>query len=398
MLRVLLKLQTIFLSFCLFAFTQASAVARPADDCARVEVVSGTKCEDLKIYFDLSRCGDSSDGYVPILFCREGAGDVEIVTSRGYYHAPLVLQEDDDGTAALVDGVPQEIHWNVSGPVTRTSLQDYVTQLRKKEATQAATGSAAPIAPPEGTPAPSAAPAVTATAPAAPAAPVSCPAQAPTFIYNTEAGFKREQEVRSTPSGQEPPVCADLPPREEGKLYFGGSFRIRPENDYLTDYATKREFIGLRVRPDLTWKIDPKLEVFFEPQFTKFMGAPVYYFATNTTLTTQQTSGTSFDTTSIGVHQIYAKYKPWPWLTLMPGRQVLAYGNEIVIGASEFNTIATVFDAIRVRTDYSFGYTDLIYSKVFDYNTNTALAGSFGDREFYRGVHQLVFWQSAQGV
>jgi hypothetical protein len=66
---------------------------------------------------------------------------------------------------------------------------------------------------------------------------------------------------------------------------------------------------------------------------------------------------------------------------LLAGRQILSYGDELVLGASDWGVVGRSFDAVRLRTKYALGTSDLIYSKLVEDNVTSPQTG--GDSNLY---------------
>ncbi|MBI3557426.1 MAG: alginate export family protein [Deltaproteobacteria bacterium] len=155
-------------------------------------------------------------------------------------------------------------------------------------------------------------------------------------------------------------------------VQFSGQARLRVEGDDRTDFANDRDFTALRLRPDILYSPDVTLSILFEPQFAHSFGEA---------LGTQVTSGTTFDN-SLSVHQAYIDYHPYEKFQFVGGRQILDYGDQLVIGEADWGTIGRTFDALRTRVSFSRGWWDLFASKIVDNNT---LATGSGDINLYGG-------------
>lgn len=189
-------------------------------------------------------------------------------------------------------------------------------------------------------------------------------------------------------------LASSAPAAEETSktLDVKGSFRIRAETGDRTDYIGTRAFSTLRVRPMFTFHASDEAVVYFEPQFAKSFGEINYPGTGAATNAAQQTSGTTYDT-ALGVHQAYADYSPVTWGKLLAGRQVLSYGDELVIGALDWNNVGRSFDAFRARSKYDLGFTDVFTSKLVD--TNTA-APSDGDYDLHGVYNSWKFGEFAK--
>ncbi len=162
-----------------------------------------------------------------------------------------------------------------------------------------------------------------------------------------------------------------------------GSFRIRSARESNTDFANVKDSTLMRGRLDFKFSPNSELDVFFQPQFSKAMGEPTSTSTTTTAGSTASTSNTSGATTDTGMvmHQAFMDYHPHSWIKLLAGRQVLSYGDELVIGGLEWNNVGRSFDAVRVKTTYSFGWTDIFTSKLVDNTVNSS--STIGDKDLH---------------
>lgn len=175
-------------------------------------------------------------------------------------------------------------------------------------------------------------------------------------------------------------------------LSVQGHFRIRGEVSDQTDLATHRSATYLRIRPEIRWNPSPEATVVLQPQATKALGSQDYVASGAAANTRTDTSGGTYDP-AIAVHQAYGIYRPADSLQFLAGRQALAYGNELVVGASDWNNVGRSFDAVRARAScrQSQGFVDLFASKVVD--TNISTSGP-GDKDFY-GAYASGGWGEA---
>lgn len=184
---------------------------------------------------------------------------------------------------------------------------------------------------------------------------------------------------------------------------FKPQFRIRVEGDDRTDLASNRNFGLLRVRPEFSWRAEAPFSMTFTPQFSRTLGEQTTGFTTNTaTGIPSQSSGSTVDP-ALGVHEAYVNYQPNEDFSLKGGRQVLSYGDELIIGALEWNNVGRSFDAFKARYSYAGGFSDLFFSKIIDNNTVTPNNGgdvnlygfynSFDLGEAAKSVDAYIFWK-----
>ncbi|MBC7690216.1 MAG: alginate export family protein [Methylotenera sp.] len=183
-------------------------------------------------------------------------------------------------------------------------------------------------------------------------------------------------------------------------LTVSGAARFRIEGNDFTNYSNSRDFMTFRIRPDFNYKVDSQVDLLFEPQASKTLGEKAYNLtgtsgtgtpATAPSTSSSNSSGASYDT-GVTIHQGYINYHPTEHFQLMLGRQILSYGDELVIGASDWGNIGRSFDVARVRLTFGKGKTDIFYSKILDTNIT---GNSVGDLNLY-GLYNT--WNIGSGL
>ncbi len=156
-----------------------------------------------------------------------------------------------------------------------------------------------------------------------------------------------------------------------------GHFRTRGEILNHSNLTTRREGVLFRIRPMMTFTPSSEVSVVFEPQAGKAFGeaatnpgaiaaAAVPTAGVNAVTST---SGNVFDP-SINIHQAYANYHPNDWYSLQVGRQVLSYGDELLIGALDWHNVGRSFDAIKSHMTFGSGWLDVLWSKFTENNSS----------------------------
>ncbi len=169
-----------------------------------------------------------------------------------------------------------------------------------------------------------------------------------------------------------------------------GSFRIRTEQDYKTDYLTERSLTPMRFRLDFNFHPEQDLQVFFQPQFSKSWGEPQYIGSGAAANKLTNSSGSTFDS-SLSVHQAYASYQAEDWLNFVAGRQIFSYGNELILGALDWNNTGRSFDALKIKIKHDSCSLDIFASKIVDNNVS---GSGDGDLDLYGIYHR---WNTHQG-
>ncbi len=174
------------------------------------------------------------------------------------------------------------------------------------------------------------------------------------------------------------------------KLKISGIGRLRYENQENTISAAKSaSFMSFRLRPNLTYKASEDLEVVLEPQFSKRMGSEVYSntaaAAGDPTATPSlgESSGSSgYPGDPLTVFQAYMNVKLGSDISLKAGRQVLKYGDELILGPANWGLYGRSFDAAVLHWENNGHFVDAIHAKLADFGTKDA----GGEREL-NGVY-----------
>jgi hypothetical protein len=109
--------------------------------------------------------------------------------------------------------------------------------------------------------------------------------------------------------------------------------------------------------------ISKKWRIVFMPQFVKFWGLKEWVGSGKDSNDPRTTSGTTWDT-RFDVHNAYIEWTPSEKWTIQVGRQILSYGDQLIIGALEWNPWGRAFDAIRFKYHYPAGSVDLWWGDV----------------------------------
>jgi hypothetical protein len=162
-------------------------------------------------------------------------------------------------------------------------------------------------------------------------------------------------------------------------INVSGNFLAKTITQDKVDMLSNKSYSFVRIRPQFMWNPSDQAQVILEPQASKIFGEQVWSSTSATGNTQQSTSGKSFDT-ALTIHQAYGVYRPFSELSVLIGRQVLEYGEGLVVGASDWNSIGQSFDAARVRLTTPGLKLDVLASKLVDTNTTTSGAG---DKDLY---------------
>lgn len=158
-----------------------------------------------------------------------------------------------------------------------------------------------------------------------------------------------------------------------------GDFRLRSERNKFNDWAADRAFTSLRLRPGFRFFPSDELSFYFQPQANFVLGEPDWIAATESTQVKVGMSGSNRDP-RLTVHQAFGDFKLASFWRLILGRQVFSYGEEVLVGASDWENPGTSFDGVRFRFEWQKSFLDLFTTKLWDSN---ATAGGLRDKSFH---------------
>ena len=146
------------------------------------------------------------------------------------------------------------------------------------------------------------------------------------------------------------------PQKKDSRFEFGGEIRLRPE---VTDNDPNRSTIGVdsfvrqRVRLRARASLTESLSGFAEIQDSRLWGGE---FSTTGSLA------------NLDLHQAYIQADRFltPGLSLRIGRQELSYGNERLVGVSDWDNVGQSFDALKAVFARKSWSIDFFASRVVD--------------------------------
>ncbi len=154
-----------------------------------------------------------------------------------------------------------------------------------------------------------------------------------------------------------------------GSPQFGAQLRLRPEFRDNTDFKGTRNYSLLRFRANATFPLgDPEAKnfIYFQPQYAKILGDFEFTPLTTNTNNPQATSGALFDN-PLTVHQAYLNYSFFPNFRLIGGRQMLFYGDGLLLGSTlVWHNIGRSFDALKWVYSTPDLQTDFFWSRLVE--------------------------------
>lgn len=330
-----MRFSLIFICFSLFSTALASA--KEQEPCATGRIISGSQCEYLNIEFVLTGCPNEplSKQGASIRGCDTESPVAFVDTTKSHYHASLTKVSADGSDSWRLGPVLTGQETSKKNEKKDKKEKKIVEATKQRQSTPAETQKKTESAPP----------------PAAPAVPV---ASAPT-------------QTATPPSS----------------LSVKGHFRARVENRNASAYVSGLNTNAIvRIRPEVTFQPNISTDIIFEPQFAKTYGEVRYVGSSTSANAATATSGGTYDT-ELSVHQAYLLYHAAPIWDVYIGRKVLSYGDELVIGALDWNNTGRSFDLMRSRTNYSFGWSDIFVTRTTNNNTTTSMA----DDDHFYGVY-----------
>lgn len=164
------------------------------------------------------------------------------------------------------------------------------------------------------------------------------------------------------------------------KISVGGEVRVRSETQInyapFTGGVDDDSFVLLRVRPHLDVRPVEGLRIFIQPQFSRAFAQEESTIAN----TNDEPGGTVPNANNVfDLHQGFLEFSKigGSIVTLTLGRQELAYGDERLIGAFNWNNVGRTFDAAKVRLGWESVWVDGFFT------WNERVAGN----EYFGGLY-----------
>jgi len=163
----------------------------------------------------------------------------------------------------------------------------------------------------------------------------------------------------------------DMSGRVRGEGF--GNFGFSENGDKAGARFTSSKF---RLTTTTGKAISKKWKIVFMPQFTKIWGLKEFVGVSTDQNRGQTTSGTIFDS-RFDIHNAYIDWRPSDKWTFQIGRQTISYGDQLIIGALEWNWVGRAFDALRVKYHYDVGSVDFWWGDVQIESFNRKGSGNF---------------------
>jgi hypothetical protein len=353
----------------------AFAPSVQAAPCGTVKARSGESCEFLDVLVDLTGCEVSSGKGSGTVTCEsDGTAKVSFAGAEGTYRASL--KKSASG-------------WVVTEPLAKSSGKAPKKLTEREEANQEVSK-----------------PKKSKKAKKSDAVPVAKSAEVPIERVFPEAKAVETQPAPvTTPTPAPTPSVAAVPATvplvavmSKSPLTIAGSARFRAEAkdnlDFLESATDSSRFGLMRFRLDFLFKPRSDVSLFVQPQASRTWGKNevVSSSVTGTTpvASSTSTSGGTQDS-RMDLHQGYLSYRPGEPSEIIVGRQILAYGDEMLIGALDWHNVSRSFDAMKTSFTFAPGKIDLFWSKITERNDTSAGAG---DKDFY-GLYSS--WNLGEG-
>jgi len=183
-------------------------------------------------------------------------------------------------------------------------------------------------------------------------------------------------------------------------LEIGGQFRFRMEENRKRDFQNNTGFSSLRLRPLFVFRPQSTLSFQWMPQVIQEFGKPEWVPSTASANSLNATSGTNRDPL-LSVHQAFGELRLGASSRLFVGRQMFSYGDQVLLGPSDWENPGRSFDAIRLRFESSKSWADVFSAKIWDTNTQESAKGdkdfhgaylSWGAPESTVEIQPYLFW------
>jgi len=172
-------------------------------------------------------------------------------------------------------------------------------------------------------------------------------------------------------------------PESESPWKWSLYSRYRYEDANQYNLVDRKQFSSLRLRPRFTFTGIENLTLTVEPQFNKILGDTALVPTSGTANSVTETSGNSNATgsaDSINLRTASLDLSVAETLHLVVGRQALAYGDQVILGASDWGVYGRSFDALRFRYTPAPSFSlDLFQAKIVE--TFSSAKHNGGDKD-----------------
>lgn len=154
---------------------------------------------------------------------------------------------------------------------------------------------------------------------------------------------------------------------------FGIRSRFRWEDSNQPQLSSLRQFSSIRIRPQITFTGIDKLKIFMEPQYNKILG--------NQSGSVDTSGNSSYPGTidTVNMRNAYLDLSIREDLNFIAGRQTLAYGDQFIIGTSDWGVYGRSFDALRISYKIPALAVDLFQAKIVEAQATSTNNGNDKD-------------------
>lgn len=206
----------------------------------------------------------------------------------------------------------------------------------------------------------------------------------------TVVGTVRSYPVKSPPKNPSAysfvvrgaPVSTSASESVTSLFELGGDFRFRIEQNAKRDFNADQGFSSIRLRVPMLFRPNQRMFFLLEPQANSVLGEPQWAPATQNVNVPVGMSGSNRDPL-LSFHQAFGEFRIgsfWRWVI---GRQVFSYGDEVLVGASDWENPGRSFDGVRSRVEWGKSWWDLFSTKLWDSNSK----GQNGHDKDFHGTY-----------
>lgn len=166
-----------------------------------------------------------------------------------------------------------------------------------------------------------------------------------------------------------------------GPWKFGISSRFRFEDSNYFDLNERKQFSHIRIRPTINYESESGTKIVLEPQYVKILGLQI----TGTPPT--ETSGNSTYTGSLDtlwMRQAYMDIKLSDEVKMQLGRQMLSFGDQVIIGQADWGVYGRTFDTVRFKWAKENSAVEVFQAKIAEITSSVQVNGSDKD---LTGIH-----------
>lgn len=172
-------------------------------------------------------------------------------------------------------------------------------------------------------------------------------------------------------------------------------YEARDNQNFNNGADDFNQFVGTRIRLNISLRPFESLEGFFQPQFSGVWGQVEPNLAGNGTITGGGLTSGALRDRYLSLHQGFIRWSLSDEFRFKIGRQEIMYGDHVVIGNVGYSNVGRSFDAAMIQAKIGDRALDFFYSKLAEDDTpGSGLAGDQDLAGIYANLMPLGFFSA----